>query len=129
MPDKIENILNHILLRCEKIKSTIKRWGDDIDIFLGDEDYQQSSSFNLIQIGELVKKLPMDFRKQNPQIPWKEICGLRDIVVHAYGDVNMNTIFEICHSNIDELLDFCEQQLQNSSDFSDDNEDEPEFEP
>ena len=129
MSNKIDYILEHISTYCNDIKTTVQRFGDNVSVFLGDKDYQRSVCFNMLQIGELVKHLPMDYRTQNPQVPWKQICGLRDIVAHAYGDVDLNLIFKNCHNNIDELLDFCEQQLQNSSDFSDDIEDEPEFEP
>ncbi|NLB41554.1 MAG: hypothetical protein GX815_04715 [Clostridiales bacterium] len=36
---------------------------------------------SLINIGELVKALPQEFCEVNPQLPWKRIAGMRDIVV------------------------------------------------
>lgn len=111
MPEKTNNIIAHVLRYCKDLKTTMARYGDDITVFTNDIDYQRSVCFDLLQIGELVKKLPMDFRAQYTQILWKQICGLRDIVVHTYGKVDLVSIFTICHDDIDDLLFFCEQYM------------------
>lgn len=128
MSKKVEDIFEHIVLRCNEIKGTIKRYGDDENIFLSDGDYQRPVCFNLAQIGELVKKLPMDFRNQYPQIEWKEICGLRDFVVHAYGKVDHCDIFNVIHGNVDELASFCDEWLR-QNEAENESEDESQFEP
>ncbi len=130
MPDRTESILEHIVERCDEIKGTLKRLDDNISNFLSDGDFQRSICFNLAQIGEEVKHLPMDFRAQYPQISWKKICGLRDFMVHAYGDVNLNSIFEVAHDDVDELKTFCEEWLnQNQSDLEAEDDEDDEMEP
>lgn len=114
MSERNTNIIAHIMRYCKELKKTISRFGDDHGIFTKDIDYQRSVCFDLAQIGELVKKLPTEFRSPYPQIPWKQICGLRDMVVHTYGTIDLNMIFEICHKDIDDLLKFCEQYLSES---------------
>ena len=109
--ERIASLLEHIAFYCDEIKNTIQRYGDDIDLFLNDRDYQRSVSLSLIQIGELAKSLPFEFRQQNNSLPWKQICGLRDIVVHTYGDVNFKAIFKTVHQDVDELLKFCTDWL------------------
>lgn len=111
MPKKIDNILEHITAYCQEIQATITRYGDNFDIFINDRDYQRSISFSLLQIGELVKNLPMDFRTSENSIPWKQICGLRDIVVHSYGAVDLEEVFKIAHNDIAELKRFCENYV------------------
>ena len=113
--ERIAGLLEEIAFYCSKIKKTIQRFGDDIDVFFNDEDYKQSVSLSLIQIGELAKSLPLEFRQQNNSIPWKQICGLRDIVVHTYGKVDFNEIFEIVHQNVDDLLKFCTDWIAHNS--------------
>ncbi|MBI2428925.1 MAG: DUF86 domain-containing protein [Ignavibacteriales bacterium] len=44
-------------------------------------------------IGEAVKKIPTDVRQQYPTIPWKEISGMRDIVVHEYFEVSLEIVW------------------------------------
>lgn len=46
------SILEHIEFYCNEIKATIQRYGDDIDAFLNDRDYQRSVCFSLAQLGE-----------------------------------------------------------------------------
>ena len=87
---RTESILQHIEFYCNEIQSTRQRFGDDIDLFLRDRDYQRSICLALIQIGELAKGLTSEFREQENRIPWKQICGLRDVVVHTYGNGTLN---------------------------------------
>ena len=105
--DKTASILQHIEFYCKEIKATIQRYGDNLDTFLKDRDYQRSVCLSLIQIGELAKGLSPEFRQQENNIPWKQICGLHDIVVHTYGDLDFEEIFKTVHQNVDDLLKFC----------------------
>lgn len=43
--------------------------------------------------GEAVKKIPDDVRVQYPQIPWKDIAGMRDILVHQYWRVDSQVVW------------------------------------
>ena len=40
-----------------------------------------------------------------PQIPWKSIAGIRDILSHNYFDLNAQTVFGVCEENIKKLKD------------------------
>ena len=62
----------------------------------------------VINIGELVKSLSDDFRKQHTDIPWKEIAGFRDIAAHKYQTLRMDDVFETVRSEFPPLR----QQLQ-----------------
>ncbi len=45
-------------------------------------------------IGEAAKNLPPEFRKKHPNIPWKDMAGMRDIIAHQYFGINFNTIWD-----------------------------------
>lgn len=45
-------------------------------------------------IGEATKNLPDIFRNNYPDIPWKKMAGMRDILVHQYFGINMNRVWE-----------------------------------
>ena len=51
-------------------------------------------------IGEAVRHLPLDFRQNNPGINWKEIAGLRDILIHDYFGVNEARIWKTLKEDI-----------------------------
>ncbi len=44
-------------------------------------------------LGEAVKKVPDDIRNQYPDIPWKSIAGMRDVLVHEYWGIDVNIIW------------------------------------
>ena len=51
-------------------------------------------------IGEAVKHIPMDFRMKFPDIPWRDIAGMRDVLVHGYFAVDLETVWETIKTNI-----------------------------
>ena len=62
--------------------------------FLSDELRKRAACMTVINIGELVKNLPADFRMAYPAVPWKEIAGFRDIAAHKYQTLRMEDVFE-----------------------------------
>lgn len=54
-------------------------------------------------IGEAVKNLPDDLKIEHPEIPWRDIAGLRDIVVHQYFGLDLGLIWDVVKKDIPEL--------------------------
>jgi len=54
-------------------------------------------------IGEAVKNLPHDLKKEHPEIPWRDIAGLRDIVVHQYFGLDLELIWDVVKKDMPEL--------------------------
>jgi len=54
-------------------------------------------------IGEAVKNLPLDFREKYPNIDWKKIAGLRDVLIHAYFGVSLERIWVIVKDDLPDL--------------------------
>jgi uncharacterized protein with HEPN domain len=74
----------------------------DISNFIGDMTFEEFESDKKTQytvvhclevIGEAVKKIPVDVRNQYPHIPWKEIAGMRDKLIHEYFGVDLETVW------------------------------------
>ena len=40
-------------------------------------------------IGEAVKNLPVSFKTKCPDVPWKQMAGMRDVLIHEYFDVDL----------------------------------------
>ncbi|NEQ97431.1 MAG: DUF86 domain-containing protein [Cyanothece sp. SIO2G6] len=66
---------------------------------------QSAILYQVIVVGEATKRLSINFRNTHPDIPWKEIAGMRDILAHQYDRVNLNTLWDVVQNDIPELVD------------------------
>ena len=85
----IEDILDSI--------AKIEQYTKDINEneFLTDTQIQDSVLRRLEIIGEAVKSIPNTLRDKYPQIPWKRIAGLRDVLIHEYFGVNLRRAWKL----------------------------------
>jgi len=54
-------------------------------------------------IGEAVKSIDEYFRNKYPDIPWKKIAGMRDVVAHEYFGVKLERVWEVVKSDVPDL--------------------------
>ncbi|MBX3163522.1 MAG: DUF86 domain-containing protein [Bacteroidetes bacterium] len=92
----------HILERAEKILSYTQ--GMTETSFLKDDKTQSAVIRELEVIGEVTKKLSDDFKNQYPDIPWKIMAGMRDVLIHDYEGVNPFRVWDTIINNIPQLI-------------------------
>jgi len=86
--------LNDVLESIEKI--------EEYTGVIKEKDFYQSTQIQdsvlrrLEIIGEAVKNMPKDFRNKYPDIPWKKIAGMRDILIHEYFGSKLKKSLENC---------------------------------
>lgn len=56
-------------------------------------------------IGEAVKKMPQDIKDKHPEIPWREISGMRDILIHEYFGVMLDRVWNTIKKDLLKLKD------------------------
>jgi uncharacterized protein with HEPN domain len=61
---------------------------------------------NLEILGEAAKKIPEEIRQRYPDVDWRGVAGLRDILAHAYFALDDATLWKIVRTDIPHLLDF-----------------------
>jgi uncharacterized protein with HEPN domain len=72
--------------------------------FLGDLKTQSSVLYQLVVMGEAVKRLSHEFRAQHPDIPWSLIAGMRDHLAHGYDIVDWDEVWKTATSDVPDLL-------------------------
>ena len=77
----------------------------DIEELGKNEILQDSMLFRMIQISENAKKLTEEYKMEHAGIPWKAIYGLRNRIVHDYGNVDLEVVYETLKNDIPELLE------------------------
>ena len=85
----------------EDIESFLKSTNEEQ--FMNDKLRQNAVIRSLEVIGEAAKNIPDSSRAKCPDIPWKEISGLRDVLSHAYFGVSMKRVWNIVDSDLPKL--------------------------
>ena len=64
-------------------------------------------------IGEATKRLPKTLRNQHPEIPWSDMAGMRDRIIHGYDNVNLKIVWDTVKNRIPILKHHIQQILEN----------------
>jgi uncharacterized protein with HEPN domain len=73
------------------------------DAFDEDETLRLAAEAIVSRLGEAVKRLSEEFRSQHPDVPWRDIAGSRDIVVHEYHRIDYDTVWEALTTDMPQL--------------------------
>ena len=106
-------ILQKIITYCQRIADNLDRYDHDFSAFESDYLFQDACCMCVVQIGELVAQLSEDVKKQNPMIPWRIIKDTRNFYVHAYGAIDIPSVWDTLSSDIPALKTACEDILKN----------------
>lgn len=77
--------------------------GMDYESFVADTRTVDACVFNISQMGELANKVDASFTASHPNIPWMQIYGLRNRIVHDYEGVNLELIWQIIEADLPKL--------------------------
>ncbi len=99
--------LKDILEAIEKINNYTKN--------LSFEEFSQNTMIvdavirNFEIIGEATKHIPEEIRKSYPEIPWKEMAGMRDKMIHEYFGVDLEIVWKTIKIRLPQILPLLEQ--------------------
>ncbi|MGD8869421.1 MAG: DUF86 domain-containing protein [Gemmatimonadales bacterium] len=105
--------LRHILDAIGRIESYVS--GVDEGVFLENAEKQDAVIRQLQIVGEAAKRLSAELRAAYPDIPWREVAGMRDKLVHDYFGVDLQFVWVTVTEDIPELKSRIEQILDDRS--------------
>ena len=106
---KDKGILLQIIKRCNRVVEKVSNI-TEAEFSLND-DIKEVVCFNLFQIGELANGLSVEFIKEYNKIPWKQIIGMRNRIVHGYDTINLEIVWNTAIESIPELKSYCNKIL------------------
>ncbi|OLO26626.1 DUF86 domain-containing protein [Alkalihalophilus pseudofirmus] len=77
--------------------------GLSFDEFVDNDLVSDAVIKNILVIGEATKNIPDQIRKQNPQIEWRKIAGMRDMMIHGYFSINYRIVWDVVQNKIPTL--------------------------
>ena len=101
MTRSYEDYLADILYAIEKAQEFVE--GVDADDFYGNTEKIFAVIRALEIIGEAARHIPSDIQRQHPDIPWAEIIGMRNVVIHDYFGVDNEVIWRTVQEDLPPL--------------------------
>jgi len=74
------------------------------DAFLADELVQHAVVRNFEMIGEAAKRVPDDYRRAHPEIPWRGLAAFRDVLIHRYESVDLLEVWRVVEEQVPALI-------------------------
>ena len=106
-------ILLNIAGYCKKIEATINRIEANYDKYMENYEVKDSIAMEILQIGELANHLSDEFKEKNQkEINWNEIRGMRNRFVHGYGEMDNGKIFDTAVNDIPVLFKFVSKEIE-----------------
>lgn len=92
----LEKIYKHVILVLKYCENC-----SELDEFQADSMRVDACVFNLMQIGELAKvSMTDEFKETVTTIPWKQLYGMRNRIVHGYSGVDMSIVWDTIHEDL-----------------------------
>ena len=91
------------------IKYTV---GKTYDEFMSDETIIDATMFRLVQLIGNIKNISIEFKEQHSQIPWGDIVGFRNGIVHDYGETDYTVVYDIAVKDIYDLKTLFEETIR-----------------
>lgn len=101
--------LEDVEASCRKVMKYVE--GYSFEEFLRDDKTFDAVIRNLEVIGEAVKHVPQDLTAGHPDIPWRQIAGMRDFLAHVYFALDLEVLWNVVSVEVPKLASAVDEIL------------------
>jgi uncharacterized protein with HEPN domain len=91
------------ILKAARLVASFSQ-GLDKAQFMADVKTQSAILHQLLVLGEAARRLTREFRERHPSIPWGEIAGMRNMLIHQYDAVDLEEVWKTASIDIPALI-------------------------
>ncbi len=110
MTRNVQLFIQDILEYIARINEYVECY--DLERFLGDKKTCDSVLRCLEVIGEAAKNIPDNLREKYPTVPWREMAGMRDKVIHGYFVVDFEMVWLVIKDDLPSIRPAIEKMLE-----------------
>lgn len=86
--------------------------GKNYEFYLKDKMTRFAVERQLLVVGEVAKRLSVEFKNSQPAVQWQAMIGLRNVIAHEYGEILSERIWRIATENVPVLFHQLEEILK-----------------
>ena len=94
--------IEHILESIGRIRGFVA--GVNRESFLSNPAIQDAVAYNITIIGEAVRCMSDEFKATHPDVPWKQIRAMRNILIHDYMRTDVDQLWSVIENDLDDLF-------------------------
>lgn len=94
--------IEHILAAIQRIKGSI--FGMDWAAFHANQTVQDAIAYNITIVGEAVRCISDGTKSAHPEVPWKQIRAMRNILIHDYLRTDAEALWNVVQNDLDDLV-------------------------
>jgi uncharacterized protein with HEPN domain len=94
----------YILRAIDAVEAILRYTVDGRDGFFSDRKTQDAVIRNIEVLGQAVKGISDETRGLEPEVPWRQIAGMRDKLIHEYFGVDLTLVWDVVERELPQLL-------------------------
>jgi len=108
-PRKLPLLIGDIQKAVGRLQKLVE--GMLLEKFLSDETTTEAVLYNFAIIGEAASKIPPILREKHSAVPWSQMIGMRNIVIHEYFRIDLEILWDTIQNRLPELVPALQQML------------------